>query len=352
MLKSSLVINKFLVFLSSTSLIGAGLIGCSKTNFSPVEMNDGLSKKTDSSISENFVVNDEKPRTPVDIVFIIDNSRSMYEEQTKLSTRLNHFVNNLGKIDWQIGLTTTDMSGGPYSTNGVLVDIEPNSGTGKTKALTAASTDYQKSFSTAIEKYGTPRDCNETGANCPSGYEQPMNALYKSIQKQFSDNQNFYRSNADLAVIIISDEDEEVQTGDAMTATHLTSFMRSVFGPNKRMNVYGIIHKPNDEDCLNSDSEGARYGANIDALTRLTSGYSLSICEPDYAKPLSEIGERVARKEYSINLKEIPNKEKIKIKLIPEQLQLSWRIDQNKIIFTDWPQKGTQIVIDYEKDSE
>lgn len=336
------------------TLMLAGLFGCAKTNFGPAQEPDTILVNPDNSVSEKVIVNDVKPMTAVDILFVIDNSRSMREEQAKLANRLDKFVNVLGNVDWQIAMTTTDMSDDAFATKGNLVDLETKisfPGQNK-KVLNRFSPNYKKSFSDSINKYGTPQDCSDTGDNCPSGYEQPMKAIYQSILRKNSENRGFYRSNADLAIIIISDEDEESDTSDLMTPVILSSFMKSQLGDSKRMNVYGIIHQPTDQKCLDEDTEGARFGYEIENLTRLTNGFSVSICEPDYAKPLTQIGQRVVQSSYSVQLKKKAKKSTVKVVLTPSQPEITWKIDDNKIIFSDWPAQGSQIDVNYEKEAE
>ncbi len=332
----------------------AGLIGCAKANFGPAQEPDTILVNPDNSVSEKIIVSEAKPLTPVDILFVIDNSRSMREEQAKLSSRLEKFVNVLGNVDWQIGMTTTDMSDDSFATKGKLVDIESQTsflGQNK-KVLNRFSPNYKKSFADSINKYGTPQDCSDTGENCPSGYEQPMKAIYQSIVRRNSDNRGFYRNNADLAVIIISDEDEESETEDLMTPFVLSAFMKSQLGENKRMNVYGIIHQPGDQKCLEDDFAGARFGFEIANLTRMTDGFSVSICEPDYAKPLIQIGQRVVQSNYTFQLKKKPKKSSLKVVLTPQQPNISWKVEGNKVILSDWPSQGSQINVNYETEIE
>lgn len=328
------------------------LIGCAKSNFSPEQINNNIQEIPSSGVSETLTVTDAKPLTPVDILFVIDNSRSMREEQTKLAARLDKFVNVLGNVDWQIGMTTTDMSNDSFATHGQLVELESKTsfpGQNK-KILNRFSPNYKKSFSDSLSKYGTPQDCSDTGDNCPSGYEQPMKAVYQSIAKRNSENRGFYRSNADLAIIIISDEDEESETDDLMKPLVLSAFMKSQLGDSKRMNVYGIIHQPGDQQCLDSDTEGARFGDQIDLLTRLTGGFSVSICEPDYANPLTQIGNRVVQTPYSTDLKNRPKNSTVTVRISPSQPQIAWKIEGQKLVLSDWPQQGSKIFVSYEKE--
>ena len=48
----------------------------------------------------------------VDILFVDDNSASMYTEQTKMGDKFPDFADALSGLDFQIGITTTDLAQG------------------------------------------------------------------------------------------------------------------------------------------------------------------------------------------------------------------------------------------------
>src|SRR5690606_4392624 len=49
---------------------------------------------------------------PLDLLVVVDNSGTMIEEQTNLSTKLAPLLSHIDKSDWQIAVTTTDPSDG------------------------------------------------------------------------------------------------------------------------------------------------------------------------------------------------------------------------------------------------
>lgn len=44
----------------------------------------------------------------VDILFVVDNSKSMKEEQKNMKDRIDGFINKITHLDWQIAVTSTD----------------------------------------------------------------------------------------------------------------------------------------------------------------------------------------------------------------------------------------------------
>ncbi len=124
---------------------------CSDVKFTPGDTNSSFSVVEDVSQKETFSFDDDGSGAKVDILFVVDNSGSMYEEQGRLSTALASFITSIGAIDWQIGITTTDVSDGTYGLKGSLL---PFAGLGS-KVLTKRSPNY----ATAFAKYGcAPRN--------------------------------------------------------------------------------------------------------------------------------------------------------------------------------------------------
>ncbi|MBI4508719.1 MAG: hypothetical protein HY698_03720 [Deltaproteobacteria bacterium] len=85
---------------------------CPDRSIEKVEPNEGV------TFTQSF--GREAPRD-VDLVFVIDSSGSMYEEQEGLSRAFPGFVRSLKRIGatrWRIGVTTTDLGGFGYSLPG------------------------------------------------------------------------------------------------------------------------------------------------------------------------------------------------------------------------------------------
>ena len=51
-----------------------------------------------------------------DILFVVDNSGSMYEDQVELATRFPKFLEAINNLDYNIAITTTDVSSSPITT--------------------------------------------------------------------------------------------------------------------------------------------------------------------------------------------------------------------------------------------
>ncbi|WP_242360012.1 hypothetical protein [Anaeromyxobacter sp. SG17] len=170
-----------------------------------------------------------------DILFVIDDSISMDEEQTNLRDNLNAFITALVAApvanEFQIGITSTSVedygatatSGQAYTSgpatgkpfpDGALIAIQQSSpgvavpgdilwksGTGfeGTRILTASSPSLVDDFKANVRvgTYGTFK-------------EQPFRAARLALSDRIADGTNagFLRSGARLAVVFVSDEDD------------------------------------------------------------------------------------------------------------------------------------------------
>ncbi len=161
----------------------------------------------------------------LDILFVIDNSGSMREEQASLVANFNRFINVLDNIEGglpnvHIGVVTTDIGAGPYGIMGCtgngdrgilqnapvggacstpgperyIIDIANDDGVTRTNNYAGTLAD---TFS-CIAELGT--------GGC--GFEQPLESMRRALNGSNAENNGFIRDDAFLAVIIISDEDD------------------------------------------------------------------------------------------------------------------------------------------------
>lgn len=283
----------------------------------------------------------------IDILFIDDNSASMDPNQASLGAKFSGFASELLNIDWQIGITTTDCSTGPY---GICGSLLPMTGTGN-KILTPSVANYQTVFNNSIRRPETV-GCLSTGT-CPSGNSEPLLSATTAMNKYNTDNNGFFRTNSDLAIVILSDADER-QTGGATYAnrpTELVSAFNSIWPSGKKLKVYSIIVQPNDATCLATMKAGSNgfsfYGTLVDQTVNLTNGISTSICAPDYSVTLKSIGESVRTLTNSVALAHTPVTGSVMVTFTPNQ-SITYKVIGNRVVFDSPPSVGTQIKVDYQ----
>ncbi len=332
----------------ATNLLRGLLLGsavwataCSEVAFSPNPDFEQALELPPGTMLETFGFSDQDTRAKVDILFVVDNSGSMIEEQVKLGPALSSFIGSIAKIDWQIGITTTDVSNGPFGLKGSIV---PMKGTA-TKILNKNVPNYAQVFQNTVYR---DELINCTDPNCPSSDERPLEATVQAVGKRNAENAGLFRTGADLAVVILSDEDEQ-SVGGGTTGVDVVNAVKAAFG-TKTFTGFGIILRPGDTACyaLQTANSGAgQYGDFVAAFATLTKGLLGSICDTDYGPTLTSIGTRVRESVRTITLKLMPNPDTIQLRIRPFDPNLQWTIEGQTITFNTPPKAGTKIDVMY-----
>ena len=195
----------------------------------------------------------------VDILWVIDNSCSMTEEQLWLAGDASGFIDALdaGWVDYHLGVVTTD--------DGALRGLEP--------IITSSLSDPAGELAANIQ-------AGVSGSGIEQGFTFGYAALIPPIA--ITDNYGFLRSDAALRVVFVSDEQE--QSGGPV-ADWVLSFQALKSDP-ALVSLSGITGGA--EGCTGpggSASAGTRY----QEAAALTGGLDLSICSGDWSNNVSEI---------------------------------------------------------------
>jgi hypothetical protein len=223
----------------------------------------------------------------------------MDTEQTALGEALPHLLAQLESVDWQIGVTTTDVSVGSWGTRGSLLGLADLTQT----ILRPTTPNRNLVLKTTVQRPET-FGCIPKGS-CPSGLEQPLRAIIQTMDKHATENAGFFRPDADLSILILSDEDEMSDGRPGSTDARDVLDRARALWPRKRVLAHALVIVPADAACL--AAQGAQFGATayygtkIVALANLTGGVVGSICAPDYSQTITHIGQRTLRLRNSIN---------------------------------------------------
>ena len=218
----------------------------------------------------------------LDILFVVDNSGSMFEQQTSLATNFGRMIDVLEQLDGglpnlHIGVVTSDMG-----TSSATQAPAPGVGTigqggcasaGDNGALHHASAQLAGTFISDVELDDGTRAKNYTGnlrdvfgeialvgAN-GCGFEQHLSAMRAALVNPA--NAGFLRPEANLAVVIIADEDD------------CSALDSSLFSPNSTM--FGEL----------SSFRCTRFGVQCNPDDMTTPGTKLD-CEPRAASTVIE----------------------------------------------------------------
>ncbi len=307
------------IYICLLVIVVGGYQNCSKVEFSSEDMtgdlssvgvdsamtgdlSEGASNSNPFTKTESFVNNNN---SAIDILFVVDNSLSMYEEQTKVAEELSSFLDGLGGANWQIGITTTDIDGGYYSTNGELLHFVSGGRTYRTLTSGVQNADLLFRYTMQRDEtlYCGRLDDRSKCVEQPSADEKPFGAIIEAIRLRNTKNQGFFRQNSDLAFVILSDED----TSDTVVPEDLVNIFQRTWGYNKKVTVHGIIIEPGDTDCYNQqlaqmENRGwAGYARGVTRAVKYTGGVIGSICEIDYSDILSNMGASISPSSFKLS---------------------------------------------------
>ena len=195
-------------------------------------------QKCPEGITETQVTKAASEPTPADILFVVDNSGSMADEQENLATNFNMFINQIAGADndYRIAVVSTDQSFGEEQ-GGLRVDIfAPDapfelqnanasgcSGVGISQGCFRGPNANTRVISTQDLNRQEQIDAfqaNVRVGSCGTGDEEGLEAMLDALRKSAPGgcNAGFLRPEANLVIIFVSDEDDhgEVSVNDAV----------------------------------------------------------------------------------------------------------------------------------------
>lgn len=257
----------------------------------------------------------------IDILVIIDNSYSMEEEQLNLSDKLTSLLADLNEVDWQINVITTDNVCKRIPELPLLPD---------TPGMTAL---FQKAVRAGIDG---------------SGYEEGLGNTIDHVNKRCTSDEAWLRDGTDLAILIVSDEDEDESSSYFEQAekfeTDLAGYGYRV-GENVKM--YGIIGHP-DKPCPSVSRIGNTYAEVI----KDSEGLWGSICDADYGPTLEAIS-----RDIRLNLKNdfplrfAPVISTIRIELDGNAYVGDWTVVGQRVILAETLPEGSTLQVHYQVES-
>lgn len=354
-------VNSKLNFLSTLALTGILSTGCSEMKFSDVvSLNDSLTLPNQGKLvtSSQTVAYGNKD---VDFLLVLDDSNSMLPELTKLSQKLSGFVSSLeaGNINWQMCLTTTrgisSPSGPTYGASLPWANYLPSNS--NTRVLKKGTPNLNSIFTSTIQ--------NLSIGGGLSGDERGSKAFVDHLRDK--SNNNCYRAQAALSVILISDEDirsiggdlSKVKANDASTVYQAlenddlpatsASEVKRLLGESIPFTFNSIIVKPNDLACeadQDKDTSPSHPGYLYQELSLLTEGGVGSICEEDYSTNLNSFKDKIINSLSQLSLECSPIDAKIQVTINGKKYS-NYKLADNVLKFDYSIPEGTQIELNY-----
>ncbi len=228
--------------------------------------------------------------TKVDILWVVDNSGSMGSIQNNIIANSKTFMNAFLKnrfLDWKIGLISTDQRDLPYL--------------GFQAPFDARHIDPVPVFQKAIGSLGINGD--------------PEEFVFYNIERVIEQNNHFLREDSHLAVIMVTDENEqsEGEFGVDYNAQNFLSRIKMRIGSDHQLRFYGAFEMDDLREC---GRERVVYkGSPFAEVITATKGFHISACVNDFGTQLATIGDDIVKlvKSPRILLKSKPKIETIRV---------------------------------------
>lgn len=285
------------------------------------------------------------PAPQADVLFIVDNSCSMSEEQASLGSNLGVFLTYARQqnIDFHIAVTTTDIRANGQT--GRFVSGARGALNGTPRILTPQTPNVDALFAQFVNQ-GTNGD----------GIERGLEAAYLALSDPLINTHNagFLRQDAALAIIFVSDEEDQSNR----TVSFYENFYRNLKGfQNSSMFSASSIVGTQSPRC-SGPGGNADYGPRYIQVAQNTGGVVESICSANWGQTLANIALNSfgLRRQFQLSSQPVAVTIAVRVngQAVPSTSpggQMNWSYDPatNTITFTQsaTPQAGATISVTY-----
>jgi hypothetical protein len=268
----------------------------------------------------------------VDVLWVIDNSCSMQEEQTALTGNFDNFVRYFvgSGLDYHIGVVSTDQD--DINHNGKLQEY------GGHRWIDDTVSNPEAIFK-GMASLGVDGSANETGRA----------QVYKTLSAPDSAwNAGFYREDAYLAIVVISDEDD--RSGNYPALNEFKPWLENLKPEEGQVSFSSIVG-------LDNSCSTASLGSEYLDVTRYIGGIEWHICDNRWDLVLEELGMQAAGLKREFFLSEVPVEATVSVRVLDDGTEQDFMRDvdweysraRNSIRFFSFiPNPLSEIFIDYE----
>ncbi len=294
----------------------------------------------------------QEPSDDVDILWVIDNSQSMADNQAKIAESFSDFIGSLEEVgvDFHLGVITTDLDG---DTAGLLL--------GDPQVITSDTPDYGAVFEERVQ-------VGVDGSDMEKGIGAAAAALGPAMI--YGVNEGFRRDGAALMINYVSDEDDCTDDGRlSVVDDHRPCYSRNDlltpmvdlvaeyddFKSGRDRMLISAVVGPN-MSASQPDCGTWRPGERYKTMAKAFGGIQGNICEQDFATIMLDLGMQVAGLRTSFILQNFAVKKSIKVWVdedrVPESDTDGWTYDEEyHIIYFHGggiPDRGSTVEVDYE----
>ena len=281
-------------------------------------------------IEEEFV--SEGGSKKLDVLLVMDNSMSMYQERVERRVRKNYrgFLSELKGLDWQFSMITTDARGDKPKESGRRVPFK-----------------LDGSLVLSPKSDNPERNLIETLINFKGGSNREEAIWSTSKAIALAENQEFFRADANLAVIIITDEDEKSTGKSSKPQNQPETLLQQIsdkWGSSKSVQFHGVIWNAAEKGCETAYRRGRVYERLINA----TNGKVHSICQPTYSKGLKGFADLAKGGDIIWDLQCEPVGGAFDVSYSPDPASRpSVSLNGSRLTFSPGPPQGTTVRLKY-----
>lgn len=252
----------------------------------------------------------------VDILWIVDNSTSMLKHQQRLSDQIPELVTKLNslKMDYHMAVVTTSM-GGDNPDGGRFI--------GSPKYVTSKTPDL-------INNLKARMIVGEAGSNLERGLESMERALSSGYLA--NEGKGFFRNDALLVVVALSDEDDFSKSNSSAGISYYTNFLDSLKTPwvdGSRSWMFSFIGVLSLTSQCKTFNDFASAGLSYIGLADVSGGVKESICSTNLASSVSNIRARIFQILTDFKLSKLPVVESIVVTIngqaVPRSSENGWQ---------------------------
>lgn len=271
-----------------TLTIGVLSSGCSKQQYSlPDESID---------FGQSVTYNNK-----VDVVIMVDNSSSMIQYQNKFANEVPGMLNSLNALgmDYRIVVVTSDMRSG--GSGGQFV--------GSPRVLKKGDSNLSGVLSARVKQ-------GQSGSDLERGLQSIVSVL--SPDYLANDGVGFFREDALLAIIAVSNEDD-YSSGSVADYAEFLEELKPKFKGTTQAWLVNFIGVPNlESSCTTAPTPGGEFrepGSRWIELAGLSGGRVEAICDSTLANAVDNVRKRIVQVLTDFHLGRKPKVETIKVRV-------------------------------------
>jgi hypothetical protein len=315
----------------------------------------------------------------VDVLFVIDDSGSMCDKQQRLTDNFASFIglSTIWNNNFHIGVMSLNVviDAVAGKLNRGNKNVTPRYVVPGTQAATQlknlvnmgcdGGSDEQEAALQAGQAALSAPLTTDTGVSCTGDdackndknlCSDPKTCPYYCIEGTCGGwNKGFMRQDAQLEIIILSDEEDQ----SSSTPAFYIDFFKNIKGYyNVNMmhvnTIVGIDDGSGQGICTASDGTVAQASPRYLEVAGQTGGKQGTICDPTFATVMNEIGAQAFGLKVQFYLSRLADPATVTVKVRGTACATGWTYDavSNSVLFDEtnacMPQPGDEIVIDYE----